>query len=64
MNDCQKRGGGISCDRFRWNKLIKGGMMKALPIIMIVLVDRKTDGFQDEIYPKWKKDKQKLDISL
>ena len=30
MNDCQKRGGGSYCDRFRWNKLIKGVVLKAL----------------------------------
>ena len=28
---------------------------------LIVLVDRKTDGFQDEICPEWKRDKQKLE---
>ena len=31
---------------------------------MIVLVDRKTDGFQDEICPEWKKDKHKLETSF
>ena len=29
-----KNRGGSYCDRFRWNKLIKGGMMKALLVII------------------------------
>ena len=32
--------------------------------IRIVLVDRKTDGFQDKICPEWKRDKQKLESSF
>ena len=27
----------------------------------MLLVDRKSDGFQDEICPEWKRDKQKLE---
>ena len=30
----------------------------------MVLVDRKTDGFQDEIYLERKRDKQKLETSF
>ena len=32
--------------------------------IMMVLVDRKTDGFHGEICPEWKGDKQKLETSV
>ena len=30
----------------------------------MVLVDGKTDAFQDEICPEWKKDEQKLETSF
>ena len=51
---------GHYCFRFRCAFTVPNLSKK----LMMVLVDRKTDGFHGEICPEWKKDEQKLETSF
>ena len=49
---------------FLWDSVISKPSLYMPHVILMVLVDRQIDGFQDEICLEWKKDKQKLETSF